>query len=83
MSHLTYEIVEYDAPRHVVLEARRPSFVSRDTITVELAEHGSVVQYDGTLAFAGLGRLFDPVMQRIFERAGARATVGLQTALNP
>ena len=80
---LRYEIVEYDAPRRVVLEARRPGFVSRDTITVEPAENGSIVHYDATLAFGGLGRLLDPVMQRVFDRVGARATLGLQTALNP
>jgi hypothetical protein len=80
---LRYAIVEYDSPRRVVLEAQRPGFVSRDTITVDPAEHGSVVHYDATLAFGGLGRLFDPVMQRIFNRVGARATVGMQTALNP
>ena len=80
---LRYEIVEYDAPRRVVLEARRPGFVSRDTITVESAGNGSVVHYDATLAFGGLGRLFDPIMQRIFNRVGARATLGMQTALKP
>jgi hypothetical protein len=80
---LRYEIVEYDAPRRVVLEAQRPGFVSRDTITVEPAESGSVVHYDATLAFGRLGRLFDPVMQRLFNRVGARATLGMQTALNP
>ena len=80
---LRYEVVEYDAPRRVVLEAQRPVFVSRDTITVEPAEEGSVVHYDATLAFGGVGRLFDPVMQRIFNRVGARATLGMQTALNP
>jgi hypothetical protein len=79
---LRYEIVEYDPPRRVVLEARRPRFVSRDTITVEPAEDGSIVEYDATLAFDGLGRLLDPVMQRVFDRVGARATLGLQTALN-
>ena len=71
---LRYEIVEYDSPRRVVLEAQRPGFVSRDTITVEPAGTGSVVHYDATLAFGGIGRLFDPVMQRIFNRVGARAT---------
>ena len=81
---LRYEIVDYDPPRRVVLEAQRPGFVSRDTITVEPAgDGGSAVNYDATLAFAGLGRLFDPIMQRIFNRVGARATLGMQTALNP
>jgi Polyketide cyclase / dehydrase and lipid transport len=79
---LRYEIVEYDSPRRVVLEAQRPGFVSRDTITVEPAGSGSVVHYDATLAFSGLGRLFDPVMQRIFNRVGAQATLGIRTALN-
>jgi len=80
---LRYEIVEYDSPRRVVLEAQRPGFVSRDTITVEPAGEGSVVNYDATLAFSGLGRLLDPIMQLIFNRVGARATAGMQTALNP
>ncbi len=80
---LRYEIVEYDSPRRVVLEAHRPGFVSKDTIVVEPAGEGSLVRYDATLAFEGLGRLVDPVMQRIFSRVGARATRGMQTALNP
>jgi len=80
---LRYEIVEFDSPRRVVLEAQRPGFVSRDTITVEPAGSGSLVHYDATLAFGGIARLLDPVMQRIFNRVGARATLGMQTALNP
>jgi polyketide cyclase/dehydrase/lipid transport protein len=80
---LRYEIVEYDAPRRVVLEAQRPRFVSRDTIEVETAGDGSIVRYDASLSFGGLGRLLEPVMQRAFNRVGARATAGLQTALNP
>ena len=80
---LRYTIVSYEPPHRVVLEARRPGFVSRDTITVEPAEHGSDVHYNAILAFSGLGRLFDPVMQRIFDRVGARATTGMKAALNP
>ena len=80
---LRYEIVEYDSPRRVVLEARRPGFSSRDTITVEPAGDGSIVHYDANLAFGGIARLLDPVMQRIFNRVGARARLGMQTALNP
>ena len=66
-----------------MLVARRPGFSSRDTITVEPAGNGSIVHYDATLAFGGIGRLLDPVMQRIFSRVGARATLGMRTALNP
>ena len=80
---LRYTIVSYDPSHQVVLEAHRPGFVSRDTITVEPAEHGSNVHYDALLAFSGIGRLFDPLMQRIFKRVGAQATTGMETALNP
>jgi hypothetical protein len=80
---LRYTIVSYEAPYQVVLEARRPRFVSRDTITVEPAAAGSTVRYDATLAFSGVGRLFDPFMQRIFDRVGERATTGMEAALNP
>jgi len=80
---LRYEIVEYDAPRRVVLEARRPGFVSRDTITVSGAEHGSVVRYDARLEFSGVRRLLDPVMQRVFNRVGEDAERGMRKALNP
>ena len=80
---LRYEVVEYDSPRRVVLEAQRPGFVSRDTITVDPGGSGSLVHYDAMLAFSGVGRLFDPVIQRIFNRVGARATAGMRTALNP
>ena len=80
---LRYVIVEYDAPRLVVLEARRPRFTSRDTIAVDAVAGGSVVRYDARLEFGGLGRLVDPVMQRIFNRVGADATTGMRAALNP
>ena len=66
-----------------MLEARRPRFVSRDRIEVEPAGDGSIVHYDASLSFGGLGRLLEPVMQRVFNRVGAGATLGLQTALNP
>src|SRR4249919_1917757 len=55
---LRYEIVEFDSPRRVVLEAWRPGFVSRDVITVKPSGNGSVVHYDATLAFGGVRRLF-------------------------
>ena len=61
----------------------RRGFVSKDTITVEPMRRRVERHYDATLAFRGLGRLLDPVMQRVFDRVGARATLGLQTALNP
>ena len=80
---LRYEVVELEEPRRVVLEARRPGFTSRDTISVAPAGDGSVVHYDARLRFDGLRRLFDPLMQVVFNRVGANAKRGMQSALNP
>jgi hypothetical protein len=80
---LHYDVVELEAPRLVILEARRPSFTSRDTITVTPSGGGSVVHYDARLSFTGIGRLLDPLMQLAFNRVGARAAQGMRTALNP
>jgi hypothetical protein len=80
---LRYTIVTYEPPVLVVLAAQRRRFVSRDTITVAPSAGGSVVRYDALLAFSGVGRVLDPIMQRIFDGVGARATAGIRTALNP
>ena len=80
---LDYTIVGYEPAQRVVLEARKPGFVSRDTITFEPAGAGSVVNYDALLELAGARRLFDPLLQRIFNGIGGRATKGMQAALNP
>jgi len=80
---LDYTIVGYEPAQRVVLEARKPGFVSRDTITLEPAGTGSVVNYDALLELAGVRRLFDPLLQRLFNGIGGRATEGMQAALNP
>ncbi len=79
---LTYTIVAFEPPERVVLEARR-GFVSRDTITVlPTAGGGSTVHYGAVLTFGGIGRLVDPLMQRVFDRVGAKAAAGIESALN-
>jgi hypothetical protein len=40
------------------------------------------VHYDAVLTFSGIGRLFDPLMQRVFDRVGAKAAAGIEAALN-
>lgn len=80
---LGYAIVSYDEPRVVVIESQKPSFTSRDTITVAAAGSGSTVHYDALLAFKGVGRLLDPVLQLIFNRTGDKAAAGMRAALNP
>ncbi|HEX3455363.1 MAG TPA: SRPBCC family protein [Gaiellaceae bacterium] len=79
---LRYTVLEYDRPRRVVLEARRPGFVSRDTITVAEAAAGSTVHYDALLELSGWRRLFGPFFQRTFDGIGDRAAEGMRAALN-
>ena len=80
---LLYTLVSYEPSTRVVLEAQKPGFVSRDTITVTAAATGSIVQYDALLELRGARRLFDPVLQRLFTRLGDAATRGMRAALNP
>ncbi len=80
---LRYAVLEYDRPRRIVLEARRPGFVSRDTITVAEAAAGSTVHYDALLELSGWRRLFEPFFQRTFRGVGDRAADGLRRVLNP
>jgi hypothetical protein len=81
MVPLTYTIVRYEPDRLVVLEARSKGFVSTDTITVEAAGEASRVTYDAVLAFRGIGRLADPLMQLVFNRVGRRAECRLRGVL--
>lgn len=81
---LRYEVVSQEPPRSVVLQAVKPTFVSRDTITIAPgAGAGSTVHYDARLDFKGVGRLLDPLLQLLFNRTGAKAADGLRAALNP
>ncbi len=80
---LRYETVSYEAPRLVVLESKKPRFISRDTITVAPATSGSTIHYDALLEFNGAARLVDPIMQLLFRRTGDKAAAGLRAALNP
>jgi hypothetical protein len=80
---LRYEIVQLEPPRVVVLEARNPSFRATDTITIEPAASGSVVEYDAVLDFSGVRRLLEPAMQLAFQRVGRAAEVGMRRELNP
>ncbi len=80
---MSYELVSYDAPRSFVVEARQPTFTSRDTITVTPAGTGSAVHYDAVLEFNGVGRILDPIMQLLFNRTGKKAAAGMRAALRP
>ena len=80
---LRYEIVAYDAPHRVVLQAENSSVRSTDTITCEPGADGStVVSYDAILEPRGPARLMAPVLSLLFRRIGDRAARGLRASVD-
>ena len=76
---LRYEIIEFDAPRRVVLRAENLAVRSIDTVTCEPRADGStVVSYDAVLEPRGAVRLMSPLLALLFRRIGDRAADGLR-----
>ncbi len=78
---LTYETVEVDRPRRVVLQSGNGSTEIRDTMTFEPVPNGTDVTYDANVKPKGLMKLADPVLTLMFKRVGDRAAEGLRKAL--
>ena len=78
---LTYETIEVDRPRKVVLQSGNGSTEIRDTMTFKSTGGGSMVTYDANVAPKGLVKLIDPILAIIFKRVGDRAAEGLRKAL--
>ncbi len=81
VTELTYEVTEYDRPEKVRLFCDAGWFTSDDTIEVEARDGESDVTYTAIVKMKGPLRLFDPVMQLGFNRAGAKAAKGLKETL--
>jgi carbon monoxide dehydrogenase subunit G len=78
---LTYEIVEWDPPRRLVLRAETRVIRSNDTVLIEATDAGSAVTYDAELDLRGVLRIFDPLLAVSFRRIGDRAAAGLRRVL--
>lgn len=82
---MTYEVVEFDAGRRVLLRAENEGVVSVDEITVEPGESaagGSRVTYDADLRFKGKLKMVDPVFKLVFKRLGDKAKAGMVERLS-
>jgi len=80
---LRYEIVEFDAPRRVVLQAENSSIRSTDTISIEPGGDGStLVSYDAVLEPRGLAIAMTPLFAVLFRRIGDRAADGLRVSVD-
>ncbi len=78
---LTYEVVEWEPPRRLVLRGETRSIRSNDTVRIDATDTGSTVTYDAELDLRGLLRLFDPLLGLSFRKIGDRAAAGLRRVL--
>jgi len=80
---LRYEIIVFDPPNQVVLEAENSFIRSTDTIRFEAGTDGLTnVWYDAVLEPRGVARLAAPLLALLFNRIGDRAAAGLRAALD-
>jgi hypothetical protein len=79
---LDYEVIEYDAPRRIVLKADTGTIQSTDTIEVEARGGGSAVTYNANLEGEGAAKLAGPLLAIGIKRAGQEAESGLEERLN-
>ena len=80
---LTYEVVEYDRPRKVVVRAEKNGTVAEDTLSVAPVEGGSELTYDAEVQLRGLAKLADPLINLQFQKIGGEASEGLRKTLGP
>ena len=78
---LTYETVEWESPRRLVLRAETRSIRSDDSVRIEATDTGCAVTYDAELDLRGVLRLFDPLLGLSFRKIGDRAAGGLRKVL--
>ncbi len=79
---LRYHTTHFDPPRKVVIEARNRLLTSIDQIDVREDGAWTVVCYEASLALNGPLRVFDPLVRRVFNRIGDRASTGLLRVLD-
>jgi hypothetical protein len=80
---LRYEVVEWDPPHRVVIEAAKSWMRLRDEIVVDRVEADTLVTYDARIELRGPLRLFDGMLQKRFRAIGERGAAGLQQKLEP
>lgn len=80
-SMMRYEVLEYDAPRRVLLVAHTSLVTSVDEIRVAPSGTGSVVTYAAELKLNGRLSILDPLLGLAFKRIGDRAVPGLERVL--
>jgi carbon monoxide dehydrogenase subunit G len=79
---LTYETIEIDPPRRVLLRAEGSTFTSFDEMKFDPRPGGgTLVTYDANLKMRGIARAAELPMRLAFRRIGDAARDGLRTRL--
>lgn len=83
-SSVVYKITDSDAPDRFVMVGENDVFRAVDTLVFEAAEHGSVLDYHGTLELLGDNAPLTPAqLDSMFPKIAAVAETGLTAFLNP
>jgi carbon monoxide dehydrogenase subunit G len=81
-TELTYELMELEPDRLVVLRGENSTVTSTDHMLVQPAEGGTEVLYTAEFEFKGLARLLEPVLRVPLEKLADNAENSLASALN-
>lgn len=77
-----YEVERHQAPTRVTFATRTDRATGIDDITVTPTADGCTVGWDASFRFTGLlGRVVDPLFDRVFQRVARKAVDGLRPAL--
>ena len=80
-STLRYRVTEYQPNGRLKVIGKNAFLTSIDVIEVTEEDGKTVVTYDATLRLRFPLSLGDPILQRIFNRIGGKAAVGMESAL--
>lgn len=79
---MTYRIVTYEPPHHLVLEGDSAGAQARDHITLETLPAGTRIIWVLDLKLKGASRVMEPLLGPFFRRLGRKALDGLASHLN-
>jgi uncharacterized protein YndB with AHSA1/START domain len=81
-TELTYELLELEPNRLIVLRGENRTVTSTDHILIQSVEHGTEVLYTAEFEFKGSAKIFEPVLRMPLEKLGDNAEKTLTAALS-
>ncbi len=78
---ISYEITEFDSPRHAVLVGKAPNFTAVDTVTISEADSGCHVIWQANIEFTGPTAKIVQLLKPAIVKAGRKTIQDLATAL--